>query len=84
MTDALDAKIARLAARVTSRNKDRAADVRAELSAIGFLAEAEALRERFGARLAYLRTPRVEHGDGALMRPGVVGWTQYIPPKVRK
>jgi hypothetical protein len=79
VTDELDAKLARLNQRVQSQ----ASTVRAELDAIGFLAEAGHLRERFGARLVYLKTPRIEQGDHALMRPGVVGWTQYIPPKAK-
>jgi hypothetical protein len=78
MSDDLDAKLARIGARIESR----AEAVRTELAAIGFLAEAGHLRERFGARLVYLKTARIEQGDDSLMRPGV-GWTEYIPPKAK-
>ena len=88
MTDDLDAKIARISARVAARNTDTTAETRAELAAIGALELAEACKERFGVRLAYLKTPRVERGNPVvngdnLMRPGCV-WTVYTPPKVRR
>lgn len=78
MTDEIDAKLQR----ITDRIANRAVTARDELDAIGFLAEAGHLRERFGARLVYLKTPRIEQGDDSLMRPGV-GWTEYIPPKAK-
>jgi hypothetical protein len=77
----IDAKLARIGNRVASVNADTAATVRAELAAIGCLELAEACKSRFGARLAYLRTPRVELGHDP--GPGCV-WTVYTPPKVRK
>ena len=76
MADEIDAKVATLAGHVA----DRAAQVRAELSTIGCLELAEACKSRFGARLAYLRTPRVQLGHDP--GPGV-GWTVYTPPKVK-
>jgi hypothetical protein len=79
VTHDLDAKLQRISDRVQAR----AVTARDELEAIGFLAEAGHLRERLGGRLVYLKTPRLEQGDPALMRPGVVGWTQYIPPKTK-
>ncbi len=81
MTDALDAKIAAAQARFAKRDTDLAATVRAELAAIGCLELAEACKSRFGARLAYLRTPRVQLGHDP--GPGV-GWTVYTPPKVKR
>ena len=79
----LDAKIAKLAGHVA----DRAAETRSELAAIGCLELAEELKAKFGARLAYLKTPRVERGNSVingddLMRPGCV-WTVYQKPKVK-
>ena len=79
----LDAKLNRIGQRVHKQNAARAEQVRAELAAIGFLELAEACKSRFGARLAYLRTPRVELGSKRLMRRGS-RWTVYTPPKVRK
>ena len=63
-------------------------ETRAELAAIGCLDLATACKERFGARLAYIKTPRVERGNPVingdnLMRPGCI-WTVYTKPKVRK
>jgi hypothetical protein len=81
VNDALDAKIAAAQARFAKRGADTAATVRAELAAIGCLELAEACKERFGARLAYLRTPRVELGHDP--GPGCV-WTVYTPPKVKR
>lgn len=75
----LESKVANLAGHVA----DRAAETRAELAAIEALELAEACKERFGARLAYLKTPRIERGDSTLMRPGCV-WTVYTKPKVRR
>ena len=80
----LDAKIEKLAGHVA----DRATETRAELAAIGCLDLATACKERFGARLAYIKTPRVERGNPVingdnLMRPGCI-WTVYTKPKVRK
>lgn len=80
----LDAKIAKLAGHVA----DRTAETRGELAAIEALELAEELKAKFGARLAYLKTPRVERGNPVvngdnLMRPGCV-WTVYTKPKVRK
>ena len=69
--------------RVNDRIADRAAEVRAELAAIGCLELAEACKERFSARLAYLKTPRVERGVNPFPRPGCV-WTVYTRPKVRR
>jgi hypothetical protein len=77
VTDELDAKLKRISDRVQSR----AVTARDELEAIGFLAEAGYLRERFGARLVYIKTPRLEQGDPALMQPGAVPG-QGLPPKV--
>ena len=57
-SDTLDAKLDRIGARVAAR----ADDIRRELEAVGALEMAELCREVFSARLAYLRTPRVEHG----------------------
>jgi hypothetical protein len=79
MTDGQDETIGR----VNDRIADRAAKVRAELAAIGCLELAEACKERFGARLAYLKTPRVELGSNPFPRPGCV-WTVYEPPKVKR
>jgi hypothetical protein len=69
--------------RVNDRIAARAEKVRAELAAIGCLELAEACKERFGARLAYLRTPRVELGSNPFSGPGCV-WTVYTPPKVKR
>ena len=79
MTDDLETKLARLAARV----ENRTGDIRKELAAIGCLELADELKARFGARLAYIKTPRLERGNDDLMRPGCV-WTEYIRPKVKR
>jgi hypothetical protein len=79
MTDASDETIAR----VNDRIAERAEKVRAELAAIGFLELAEACKSRFSARLAYLKTPRVELGSNPFSGPGCV-WTAYTPPKVKR
>lgn len=84
MTDEIDKKLARLGARV----QDRASDIREKLAALGALELAEDCKARFGARLAYLKTPGFERGNPVvngdnLMRPGCV-WTVYTKPKVRK
>jgi hypothetical protein len=79
----LDAKLARLNARV----KDRAADGKARLDHMGFGEAARALRDTFGARLRFLSDrdgtagSSVIDGDD-LMRPGCA-WTVYTPPKTR-
>jgi len=83
VTDAIEAKLARVGNRVHRQNADRAAQVREELAAIGCLDLAEACKERFGARLAYLKTPRVELGSNPFPRPGCV-WTVYQKPKVKR
>lgn len=51
---------------------------------------AQACRETFGASLKYLKDAQGELGSSIdrqtgfdLMRPGVVGWTEYIKPKQR-
>lgn len=75
----LESKVATLAGHVA----DRATETRQELAAIGCLELAEACKERFGARLAYLKTPRIERGTNPFPRPGCV-WTVYTRPKVRK
>ena len=79
MSDEVERKRATLAGHVA----DRATQVRAELAAIGCLELAEACKERFGARLAYLRTPRVELGSNPFPRPGCL-WTVYQKPKVKR
>ena len=79
MSDEVERKRATLAGHVA----DRAAQVREELAAIGCLDLAEACKERFGARLAYLKTPRVELGSNPFPRPGCV-WTVYQKPKVKR
>jgi hypothetical protein len=83
MTDEIDQKLARLGARV----QERAGGIRERLAAIGALELAEDCKKRFGARLAYLKTPCVERGNPVvngdnLMRPGCV-WTVYTKPKDR-
>lgn len=75
----LERKVSTLAGHVA----DRAAETREELAAIGALDLAEELKARFGARLAYLKTPRVERGVNPFPRPGCQ-WTVYTRPKVRK
>ena len=79
MSDEVERKRSTLAGHVA----DRAAQVRSELSAIGCLDLAEACKERFGARLAYLKTANVELGSNPFPRPGCV-WTVYTPPKKRR
>jgi hypothetical protein len=77
-TDAeLDKKLARIGGRIQAR----ADETRSELAAIGCLDLASACKEQFGARLAYLKTPRVELGSD--VGRGCV-WTVYLPPKVKK
>jgi hypothetical protein len=86
MSDDLNAKLARLSARVS----DRAAANRARLDRIGNLGEvAELARATFGAKLAYLVDCEgsignsVDRGTGFdLMQPGLP-WTSYLKPKVR-
>ncbi len=77
MTDANDAKVERVGRRIQAR----ADETRAELAAIGCLDLASACKDTFGARLAYLKTERVEHGTD--VGRGCV-WTVYLPPKVKK
>ncbi len=74
--DELDAKLARLGSRVQSR----ADETRQELASIGCLELAEELKSRFGAKLAYLRTPSIELGRD--VGPGCP-WTVYYPPQVK-
>lgn len=75
-------EIERARATLARHVADRATETRAELSAIGCLDLAEACKERFGARLAYLKTANVELGRNDYQRPGCV-WTVYTKPKVR-
>ncbi len=70
MTDALDAKLAAVNARVTQRNAERTATARAQLAAIDngsgetALEVAELCREKFGAKVAYLGPPEgFPHGQ---------------------
>jgi hypothetical protein len=84
MTDEIDTKLARVNERLHAGAEQR----RSELSAIGFLEPADALKATFGVSKFYLRTPRLTFGDPVfngcdLTKPGVTGWTEYIPPKVR-
>lgn len=79
----IDAKLARVGNRVHRQNAATAEETRQELAAIGCLELAEACKARFGARLAYIKTPRVERGVNPFPRPGCV-WTVYEKPKVRR
>jgi hypothetical protein len=84
VTDEIDAKLARIAERLHTGAEQR----RRELSAIGFLEPADALKAAFGVSKFYLRTPRLTFGDPVfngcdLTQPGVVGWTECIPPKAK-
>ena len=86
--ESLDEKLARIGQRIAVKTRHDAEETRRELSAIGALDLAQAAKERFGARLAYLKTPRIERGSPIvngddLMRPGCV-WTPYAKPKVKK
>jgi hypothetical protein len=65
VTDEIDAKLARLGARVAAQGET----VRSELERIGALELATALRETFGAKLAYLRTDRIEQGTDVAGQP---------------
>jgi hypothetical protein len=73
-SDDLDAKLARVGRRIQAQSEV----VRAELQSIGALDLAEECKSRFQARLAYLKTPRIELGTD--VGRGCV-WTVYIPPK---
>jgi hypothetical protein len=55
--DEIDAKLAGIGRRVQQRNEAAAADIREKLAALGCLELAEALKDKFGARLAYLGPP---------------------------
>jgi hypothetical protein len=76
--DDTDAKLAGLNRRVQAR----AEVVRAELQSIGALDLAEECKSRFSARLAYLKTPRIELGSDTFPGRGCV-WTEYLGPKVK-
>jgi hypothetical protein len=63
--DDLETKLARLGARVAAQGET----VRGELERIGALELAQALRETFGAKLAFLRTDRLTQGTDAESHP---------------
>jgi hypothetical protein len=84
--DELDAKLDGVGRRI----KARAEDNRARLAAVdGLLVLAEATREAFGAKVKFLTDRHGELGSPVdqstgfdLMQPGVIGWTEYLKPKV--
>jgi hypothetical protein len=81
-TRAVDAELDRKLDRLNTAVQARRDSIRQQLETEpDLLALAEALRERFQAKLTYLKTPAGEHGKPL---PQGICPAEYYPPKVRR